>query len=151
MKNYKVVTLFSNADAGGQKINKYIKKNKNFINFTNLNEKYFLSIMKYAKFMIGNSSAGIREAPTFKVPVINIGTRQYGRLRSKNIIDCNYTKKSIENSIFKVFNDKNFKTQTKKCKNLYQSKNTSKKIVSEILIQLESGINIQKQFYDKKK
>ena len=55
MKNYKVVTLFSNADAGGQKINKYIKKNKNFINFTNLNEKYFLSIMKYAKFMIGNS------------------------------------------------------------------------------------------------
>ena len=59
--------------------------------------------------------------------------------------------KSIENSIFKVFNDKKFKIQTKQCKNLYQSKNTSKKIVSEILIQLEKGINIQKQFYDKKK
>lgn len=151
LKNFRVVTLFSNADAGGQKINQYIKKNKNFINFTNLNEKYFLSIMKYAKFMIGNSSAGIREAPTFKVPVINIGTRQYGRLRSKNIIDCNYTKKSIENSIFKVFNDKKFKIQTNKCKNLYQSKNTSKKIVSEILRQIKTGINIQKQFYDKKK
>jgi GDP/UDP-N,N'-diacetylbacillosamine 2-epimerase (hydrolysing) len=151
LKNLRVITLFSNADAGGQKINEYIKKNKNFINFSNLNEKYFLSIMKYAKFMIGNSSAGIREAPTFKIPVINIGTRQSGRLRSKNIIDCNYSKKSIENSIFMVLNDKKFKIQNNKCKNLYQSKNTSKKIVLEILRQIKKGINIQKKFYDKKK
>ena len=151
LKNLRVITLFSNADAGGQTINRYIKKNKNFINFSNLNEKYFLSIMKYAKFMIGNSSAGIREAPTFKIPVINIGTRQSGRLRSKNIIDCNYSKKSIENSIFMVLNDKKFKIQNNKCKNLYQSKNTSKKIVLEILRQIKKGINIQKKFYDKKK
>ena len=66
MKNYKVVTLFSNADAGGQKINKYIKKIKILLTLQILNEKYFLSIMKYAKFMIGNSSAGIREAPHLK-------------------------------------------------------------------------------------
>ena len=98
--------------------------------------KIFLSIMKYAKFMIGNSSAGIREAPTFKVPVINIGTRQYGRLRSKNIIDCNYTKKSIENSIFKVFNDKKFKIKLKNVR--YINQKILLKIVSEILIQLES-------------
>ena len=149
-KKLKVVNIFSNADAGGQQINKYIKKNKNFLNFTNLSEKYFLSIMKYSKFMIGNSSAGIREAPSFKTPVINIGTRQFGRLRSKNIIDCNYSKKSIQNSISKVLNDKKFSLQVSKCKNLYQSKNTSKKIVNEILNQLKKGINIQKIFYEKK-
>lgn len=150
MKDFKIITLFSNADAGGRKINSFIKKNKNFINFSNLNEKYFLSIMKYAEFMIGNSSAGIREAPTFKTPVINIGTRQYGRLRSKNIIDCNYSKNSIRNSIFKVLNNKKFKQQTRKCKNLYQSKNTSSRIVSEISRQLKKRISIQKIFYDKK-
>ena len=106
--------------------------------------------MKYSKFMIGNSSAGIREAPTFKIPVINIGSRQFGRLRSKNIIDCNYSKKSIKNSILRVLSDKKFLLQVKKCKNLYQSKNTSKKIVQEILNQLKRGVNIQKIFYEKK-
>ena len=100
--------------------------------------------MKYATIMIGNSSAGIREAPTFKIPVINIGTRQFGRLRSKNIIDCNYSKKSIENSIYKVFNDKKYKHEVSKCKNLYQGINTTNKIVSKIINKLNIGINIQK-------
>ena len=55
-----------------KRLTKYLSKNKKFVNFKNLNEKYFLSVMKYATIMIGNSSAGIREAPTFKIPVINI-------------------------------------------------------------------------------
>lgn len=147
-KKYKVISIYSNADAGGQKINKYLSKNKQFINFKNLNEKYFLSIMKFATIMIGNSSAGIREAPTFKIPVINIGTRQFGRLRSKNIIDCNYSKKSIENSIHKVLNDKKYKIKVNKCKNLYQGINTTNKIVSIIINKLNKEINIQKKFND---
>ena len=49
--------------------------------------------MKYADVMIGNSSSGIIEAPSFKLPVVNIGDRQKGRLRNENIIDTGYTKK----------------------------------------------------------
>ena len=71
-------------------------------------------------------------------------------MRSKNIIDCNYSKKSIENSIYKVLNDKKYKHEVSKCKNLYQGINTTNKIVSKIINKLNIGINIQKKFYDKK-
>lgn len=148
--NFKIICLSSNADAGGQKINSYISKNKNFISFKNLSEKFFLSILKYSKFMIGNSSAGIREAPTFKTPVINIGTRQFGRLRSKNIIDCDYDSDSINNSIQKIIYNKKFKKVLKKTKNLYEGKNTSENILKKIENILKKGISIQKKFYEKK-
>lgn len=148
--SFKIISLSSNADAGGQKINSFIRKNKNFISFKNLNEKSFLSILKHSKFMIGNSSAGIREAPTFKTPVINIGTRQFGRLRSLNIIDCNYNFQSINNAIQKIMYNKMYKKKLKKTKNLYEGKNTSKNIVKTIENALKEGISIQKKFYEKK-
>ena len=100
--------------------------------------------------MIGNSSAGIREAPSFRTPVINIGTRQYGRLRSQNIIDCDYKINSIKNSIQTILYDKKYKNLLKKSKNLYEGKNTSKNISKKILIILKKGISIQKKFYEKK-
>ena len=86
-KNINFICLYSNADAGGRKINDALKNTKNMFVFKNLKEHIFLSLMKHASFMLGNSSAGIREAPSFNLPVINIGTRQNGRLRAKNVID----------------------------------------------------------------
>lgn len=147
---FKVICLSSNADAGGQKINSFIIKNKNFISFKNLDEKKFLSVLKFSKFMIGNSSAGIREAPTFRTPVINIGTRQHGRLRSQNIIDCDYKINSIKNSIKTILYDKKYQNLLKKTKNLYEGKNTSKNILKKILNTMKKGISIQKKFYEKK-
>lgn len=145
----KVIALFSNADAGGRFINKELKKDKNFNVFINLNERKYLTLMKYASFMIGNSSAGIREAPSFGTPVINIGTRQQGRLRAKNVIDVNHNVDEIIYAIKKCLNDKYYLKSIKKIKNPYFMKNTSLNIVN-ILGKLDyNNFNIQKIFHDK--
>ena len=70
-----IINFYSNPDAGGDEITKYLSKTK-FVNIPNMDSKDFLSLMNFSSFMIGNSSAGIREAPSFKLPVINIGTRR---------------------------------------------------------------------------
>jgi UDP-N-acetylglucosamine 2-epimerase len=58
--------------------------------------------MSLATAMVGNSSSGILEAASFKLPVVNIGTRQYGRLRSRNVIDCGYSAKEIAAAMSKA-------------------------------------------------
>ena len=142
------ICLFSNADAGGRKINQALKQNKNMFIYKNLKEKVFLSLMKHASFMLGNSSAGIREAPSFGLPVINVGNRQNGRLRAKNVIDVNYNSNNIISAIQYVLNNKEFIKSVKKIKNPYGDGKSSKRIVSILKkIDIES-INIQKIFLD---
>ena len=106
----------SNADQGGAQINKLLDNaEKNIVNlhvFASLGSKRYLSLMKYAEFVIGNSSSGIIETPSFKIPTINIGNRQKGRLKTYSIIDCDEDTESIDNAI-KMATDKEFK---KKCK-----------------------------------
>ena len=144
----KVIALFSNADAGGRYINKELKKNKKFSVFTNLNERTYLTLMKHTSFMLGNSSAGIREAPSFGTPVINIGTRQQGRLRAKNVIDVNHNVNEIVNAIKRCLNDKIYLKSIKQIKNPYFMKNTSLNIVN-ILSKFDyKNFNIQKIFHD---
>ncbi|SQC03117.1 UDP-N-acetylglucosamine 2-epimerase [Clostridium tetanomorphum] len=95
--------------------------------------------------MIGNSSSGIIEAPTFKIPVINIGDRQKGRLRSNNIIDVGYEKEEIIKAINRVLYDKEFKENLNYIENLYGDGNVSKRIVSAL-----KSINIDKILLSKK-
>ena len=79
--------------------------------------------------MIGNSSSGIIELPSFKKPTINVGNRQKSRLRSLSVIDVEYNKIKILNKI-KFVESKNFKKKIKFNKNPYDKGNTSKKIIS---------------------
>lgn len=89
----------SNADQGGARINELLeyaeKEIENLHVFTSLGVRRYLSLMKYAEFVLGNSSSGIIETPAFRIPTVNIGNRQKGRLQSESIINCKSDKDSI--------------------------------------------------------
>jgi len=79
--------------------------------------------------MVGNSSSGIIEAASFKLPVVNIGTRQNGRLRGINVMDAAYSRKEIINAINKSLYDDNYIKSLDKCINPYGDGNASGRIV----------------------
>jgi UDP-N-acetylglucosamine 2-epimerase (non-hydrolysing)/GDP/UDP-N,N'-diacetylbacillosamine 2-epimerase (hydrolysing) len=89
----------------------------------------FLSLMACADVMVGNSSAAIREAPSFHLPAVNIGTRQQGRLRAENVIDVNYDNEQIINAIQKTLFDKVFIEKVNNTKNPYGDGKSAKRIV----------------------
>lgn len=103
-----------------------------------------MSIMKNCGVVVGNSSSGIVEAPYFKVPVVNIGSRQKGRLKAKNIIDCGYSTDEIFNAIQYALSSE-FKEICKSTISLYGVGDTSDKIV-EIL----KTINIDEKLLKKR-
>lgn len=99
-KNY--VVIYPNNDAGANIIFKEyekIKKNKLFRFLPSMRFEYFLSLLKNANFIIGNSSSAIKEAPYFGVPTINIGNRQHNRVYSKNIINTDFNIQKILSAI----------------------------------------------------
>jgi GDP/UDP-N,N'-diacetylbacillosamine 2-epimerase (hydrolysing) len=114
-------------------INLFIKKKTNFYFFKSLGSLNYYSLLKYSSGVIGNSSSGILEAPSFKIPTINIGNRQAGRKGSQSIINCNSTKQSILKALNKIFNNKKFKTSLQKVTNPYYQINTEKKIIKQLL------------------
>ena len=99
-----VVWIASNNDSDKQTIERIIKDslraNDKF--FTNLNRVDYLGLLKNCKFIIGNSSSGILEAPSFKTPAINLGRRQDLRYRAQNVIDASFSKDEIQQSIKKA-------------------------------------------------
>ena len=130
--NLQTIIIYPNADPGGRAIIRVIKKYENkqqIYFFKNLSHKTFLSLVKHAQVWLGNSSAGIIESASFKIPVINIGSRQDGRVRAKNIIDVDYDKKQIINAMKKALNLTYRKSLTN-LKNPWGNGNTSKLIVN---------------------
>jgi len=92
------VVIYPNNDLGSQFIiNEYLnlKENSRFRIFPSLRFEYFLTLLKNSQFIIGNSSAGIREAPYYGIPIINIGTRQQNRAVHADIINVDYSEESI--------------------------------------------------------
>ena len=127
-----------------KKILIFTQKNPNCFLFNTLGSQKFLSFLKIADAVIGNSSSGILEMPTFKKPTINIGDRQKGRVKSNSIIDVSPKRYLIKRKVDFIYSKKfNIKNIT----NPYKKLNTSKKIVSIIKnINLEKHKN--KKFYD---
>ena len=122
----------------------FTKKNSNSILFNTLGSQKFLSFLKIADVIIGNSSSGILEMPTFRKPTINIGDRQKGRVKPNSIIDVSSKKYLIKRKIDFVYSKK---FNNKNIINPYKKLNTSKKIISIIKnINLEKYKN--KKFYD---
>jgi UDP-N-acetylglucosamine 2-epimerase (hydrolysing) len=102
-QNY--VVVFPNNDMGSQIIleaYKSLLKHANFRVFPSIRFEYFLTLLKNASFIIGNSSAGVREAPYYGVPTVNIGTRQNNRVRSSTIVNTDYDISNILESIDQV-------------------------------------------------
>lgn len=92
------VVIYPNNDLGSESILEEYKKfesNTRFRVFPSLRFEYFLTLLKNAQFVIGNSSAGVREAPYYGIPVINIGTRQQNRVSNADIINVSYNQEEI--------------------------------------------------------
>ncbi|WP_292369157.1 UDP-N-acetylglucosamine 2-epimerase [Methanoregula sp. UBA64] len=138
--HYQTIIIYPNADAGGRAminvIGEYDKLSHIHI-FPNLPHRDYISLLKQVSVLVGNSSSAIIEAPSFGVPVVNIGTRQRGRERADNVIDAGNDRKSICASIDSALHDFAFRQKVKSCKNPYGDGNASKrisKILSEINI-----------------
>ena len=115
-----------------------------------LGQLRYLSALKHVDLMIGNSSSGITEAPSFKLPVVNIGDRQKGRVKAENIIDTNNSFSEITKSI-KIALSTEFKQQLSNLINpydKYQDGRTSEKIKNKLkTIPLNNNI-LKKEFKD---
>ncbi len=142
-----------NSDTGGRviikMINDYLTKNSEKGKaFASLGQLRYLSVLKNADVMVGNSSSGIIEAPSFKLPVVNIGERQLGRfygLNTINVVQCN--KKAITGAINKALSEE-FKISLKRMSNPYGAGNVSEKIVKKLKT-IPIGMSlIKKKFYE---
>ncbi|CUR50912.1 UDP-N-acetylglucosamine 2-epimerase [Nitrosotalea devaniterrae] len=126
------VIIGPNSDAGHREIFQIIKqytKTCNFFKFyTNLARPDYLSLLKHCDFIIGNSSSGIIDAPSFKKPAINIGIRQLGRESANNVINTQHDTDSIIKSM-KYAHSSQFQKILQKCTNPYGDGNASKRII----------------------
>jgi UDP-hydrolysing UDP-N-acetyl-D-glucosamine 2-epimerase len=108
-KNYGLIFTLPNADTEGRALadmtKKFVAKNPNTIAHNSLGQLLFLSTMAQVDAVAGNSSSGIYEAPSFKIPTVNIGDRQKGRLKASSVIDCNYEKAAILKAINEALNN----------------------------------------------
>jgi UDP-hydrolysing UDP-N-acetyl-D-glucosamine 2-epimerase len=98
----------------------------------NFGTKNYFSVLRYAAAMVGNSSSGIAEAPSFGLPVVNIGTRQEGRARSGNVIDVGYGRGEIVHGIRRAMSPE-FRAHAKSVKNVYGDGHASEKIINRIV------------------
>jgi len=142
----------ANSDAHGRIINsmidEFVKERNNCVAVTSLGLKRYLTAVKHCSMVIGNSSSGIIEVPSFKVPTINIGDRQKGRIQAESIINCNSDYESIMNA-FKKANDLVFRKRLQYVINPYEKANTSDNIVSTLMdFLLKDKIDIKKKFHD---
>lgn len=116
------VLIYPNSDAGGDRIINEIESrpfDENVTKFRSLPREEYLGIMAAADVMIGNSSSGIIEAPSFDLPVVDVGPRQEGRERAKNTISVPHKKTEIREAIEKCINDDSFRNQVEICENPY--------------------------------
>ncbi|MCV3461973.1 UDP-N-acetylglucosamine 2-epimerase [Campylobacter lari] len=132
LENSTLIFTKANADENGiminNMINEYCIKNKNKAKlFDNLGSLKYLSLMKIATAVIGNSSSGICESPFFKTPCINIGDRQKGRICADNIINVKINKL---NDALKILNSSTYKNNVKNMKNPFSNKNASQNIIN---------------------
>jgi len=143
-----LVIIYPNSDAGGRAIIEKIKEYESlgFVHtFKNLDRSAYLSLMKRAAVQVGNSSSGMIESASFKLPVVNIGTRQFGRERADNVIDVDYDKEQIKAAVQKALTDDAFKKTVKNCKNPYGDGTAAKKIVNVL-----SKVKIDKNLIQKR-
>jgi GDP/UDP-N,N'-diacetylbacillosamine 2-epimerase (hydrolysing) len=151
-KDIKFIFTKANADAGGRVINKmiddFINENDHGIAFASLGMLRYLSALKYCTMVIGNSSSGLLEAPSFGIPTINIGDRQKGRLQADSVINCEPVKEDIEKALEQALCEE-FKNKAKITTNPYGDGNTSSKIVGVMKdFILSDKLNLKKKFYD---
>lgn len=132
LREFQIVVTMPNADTLGsvfrKELNKLNKKGlRNLVLVESFGKENYFSAMEYCSLIIGNSSSGIIEAASFKKYVINVGNRQKGRDKGKNVYDVNFNSKKIIDLTYKLLNFKPFEE-----KNIYYKKNCAKRIIRKI-------------------
>jgi len=134
--NLQIVFTRPNAEVGSDKIVKMIKdfvsKNTNTFFFDSFGSRLYLSFLKYVKALVGNSSSGIIEAPSFHIPTVNVGNRQKGRFKPESVIQTGYSSIEIREGIEKALYDREFLNKIRSVKNPYGDGNTSEYVVKAI-------------------
>ena len=149
--DYKVIFTKANADTDGRVINRMIDEycgahSGICLAVSSLGAKHYLSVMNLAEVVIGNSSSGIIEAPSFKIPTVNIGDRQKGRLHPPSVIDCQPEEEAISTAINRALSGR-FKVSLEELKNPYEKKGTAQAIKEVVKEYPLKGI-LKKKFYD---
>lgn len=151
LKDTNIIFTKANSDIDGRVINQMIdeyviKNNNKSIGFASLGQLKYLSALQYMDAMVGNSSSGLTEAPSFKIGTINIGDRQKGRIRADSVIDCLPKETNIINA-FETLYSKEFQLIVKKSINPYGDGCSSKGIV-EVLKTIQLDNILKKIFYN---
>lgn len=144
--DYQIILVYPNADAGGramiEKISEY-----NVDAYKNIPHDDFIGLLGLANILIGNSSSGIIESSSFKLPVINIGTRQRGREKASNVIDVDYDCEEILDAIDYI-NSNEYQNNLNNCVNPYGDGKASERICNILkTIELDKDL-LNKQFYE---
>ncbi len=141
--DYQVLLVYPNADAGGRAMIEVINQ-YNVDAYKNIPHDDFIGLLGLASALIGNSSSGIIESSSFKLPVINIGTRQSGREKAEHVIDVDYD----SNEIFQALNyikSEEYQNKLESCKNPYGEGKAG-----ELICKILKKIEINKDLLNKK-
>ena len=146
---FQTVVLANNSDAGSMIIrNKVNEYKKPFMYIThNVSRADYAGLMNTVDAMVGNSSSGILEAPTFKLPAVNIGNREAGRIQGINVINTGYEKEAIKNAIKKAVSA-SFKAKLRRCVNPYGDGRSAKRIVDVLeKVRIDQNLLVKKLTY----
>ena len=148
---HKLIITYPNADTHGRALisllNKFRSEHPSRVLLVqSLGQLKYLSVLKYCELVIGNSSSGLIEVPTFNVPTINIGNRQKGRLAGETVIQCEGDEKSILDAL-SLAQTNEFKERCKLAKNPYGDGNSSKRILQTLLTSDLENL-VYKKFHD---
>ncbi len=153
-QDLKIIFTKSNADTGGllinQMIDEYAEKHADrCVSVFSLGLVRYISALSIADAVIGNSSSGIYETPTFSVPTVNIGDRQKGRIQAKNIINCRPEHNDISEAIKKALS-KEFREEVRETINPYGDGKTSQRIMEKLDYYFGhlDKFQLKKSFYD---
>lgn len=151
-KEITVIFTKANSDINGriinQMIDEFVSRNRDrCTGYVSLGQLKYLSTLQFCRAVLGNSSSGIIEVPSFGIPTVNIGDRQRRRLHAKSVIDCGNEKEQVEAALEKALSDE-FLSGIAGEKNPYEGKQTADKIYRIITEALSSGIHMKKEFYD---
>tara|TARA_B100000900_G_scaffold365186_1_gene340282 strand:+ start:2158 stop:3318 length:1161 start_codon:yes stop_codon:yes gene_type:complete len=151
LKDVYLIFTMPNADSSGKHIKSMIDKfvrtyPDKSIAFTSLGSLHYLSLLQFIDGVVGNSSSGLLEAPTFMIGTVNLGDRQKGRLKASSVIDAKLSESSIRIALTKLFN-KRFKNNLSKTVNPYGGGYAVDKILN-VLESQSLPKNIKKKFYD---
>ena len=149
-QEYQIIITYPNSDIYSDyiidSILKYANERSNVLIFKSLGQKNYYSMLKFVSVVVGNSSSGLVEVPFFKVPTVNIGDRQAGRLSGDSVIHSDNTSKEISNAIAKALTDK-FKQKVINSQNPYEGGHGAIEI-KEVLLKTNLNLLRNKQFYD---